>query len=325
MALRSRLTSILVTAVVTAALGLPTVLQIPAAGATTATITYLPGLGGTEGTAVAINRSGVIAGYSTLPSGERRAVTWRNGVVKDLKIPSSVAVDINRYGQVVGTSEANGQRAFLWDHGVVTYFSQGSSASAINDLGMIAGAIDAPDGTYHAALWANGSVSDLGTLGGAYAYSQASDINNSGAVVGSSTVDNNWHAFSWSSEVMRDLNGNSQSSAAFATNDNGVIAGYAYFNNEEHAATWKNGQVRDLGTLGGTESAALGINGHGDVVGYSTLSTTNGTVYPFYSHQGAMIRLPTPADTSAVASDVNRRGNRVVGQINISPVTWQVQ
>ena len=74
------------------------------------------------------------------------------------------------------------------------------------------------------------SITDLGTLGGDYVHSMATDINSRGQVVG------------WS-------NGDS------GTN---------------HAFLWEDGKMTDLGTLPGSGgSMAKGINNRGQVVGYS--------------------------------------------------------
>lgn len=57
----------------------------------------------------------------------------------------------------------------------------------------------------HAALWNNGTVTDLGTLGGTN--SGANSINNSGQAVGSSQMngDTAEHAVLWSNGTMIDL------------------------------------------------------------------------------------------------------------------------
>jgi len=59
----------------------------------------------------------------------------------------------------------------------------GSQALGVNDGGQIVGWAVSPGGSSHAALWAGGTVTDLGTLPGDRS-SQATDINASGQVVG---------------------------------------------------------------------------------------------------------------------------------------------
>jgi uncharacterized membrane protein len=41
---------------------------------------------------------------------------------------------------------------------------------------------------------------------------------------------------------------------------------------ERHAWLYRDGELLDLGTLGGTNSAALSLNNHGQVVGYSEVA-----------------------------------------------------
>ena len=59
-----------------------------------------------------------------------------------------------------------------------------------------------------------------------------------------------------------------------ANNSNaaGQVVGAATLANDvsQHAVLWTNGQIQDLGTLGGSNSAALAINAAGQVVGNST-------------------------------------------------------
>ena len=78
------------------------------------------------------------------------------------------------------------------------------------------------------------TVTDLGTLPGGTAMSEARGINASGQVVGVS---------------------------------------YASYDNY-HAFLYSNGAMADLGTLGGSESKAFGINASGQVVGWSSTSSS---------------------------------------------------
>ena len=91
------------------------------------------------------------------------------------------------------------------------------------------------------------------------------------------------HAFQWQNGVKTDLGAlaNGWSSAATWINDNGEIVGFSQngVNDpligfpETRAVLWRNGQIMDLGTLEGNQSAALGVNNHGQVAGLA-LNTT---------------------------------------------------
>src|SRR4051812_47082445 len=73
--------------------------------------------------------------------------------------------------------------------------------------------------------------------------------------------------------------------------------------------------IADLGTFGGTETYALGINGYGQVVGYgkAAASTAN---HAFVYSNGILSDLATLGGSSAVAYGINDSG-MIVGQSTI--------
>ena len=78
-----------------------------------------------------------------------------------------------------------------------------STASSINNAGVIVGQATTQTGQYHAFLYKNGAMSDIGTLGtSSYAYA----INDAGQIVGYFYDGSEYHAFLYNDGVMLDLN-----------------------------------------------------------------------------------------------------------------------
>jgi probable HAF family extracellular repeat protein len=202
-------------------------------------------LGGTYSNASGINNAGQIVGEGDITTGASHAFSYTNGVMTDLGTlggSDSSAADINNSGQIVGYSRtANDDvRAFIFSNGVMSdLLGVSSSASAINEHGQVTGLLAGPGGTgTHAFLYFNGFLTDLGTLGGAESYSD--DINNFGAIVGTSDSANGRAAFLYEGGAMYDLSGLLVSNTgwnligATGINDSGQIIGYGSINEELH-------------------------------------------------------------------------------------------
>lgn len=146
---------------------------------------------------------------------------------------------------------------------------------AINESGLILGNLNG-----HAALWNDGVITDLGTLGGPASYAIA--LNNAGLAVGYSTTaaaatcpsglpSPNCHAFLWDGTTMHDLGTlGGDFSSPTAISSNGYITGRSKIaSGEYHAFYWDGTTMNDLGTLGGPNSGGSDVDASGHVVGSS--------------------------------------------------------
>jgi probable HAF family extracellular repeat protein len=233
------------------------------------------------------------------------AVLWRGKRILDLDtLPGgtfSIGISVNNAGQVVGFSDNNipdpfamfptgrQTRTFLWQDG------------NMEDIGTLGGP-DATPGpgcdnqrpgvvvgtsyisfkpnpssgipTQNPFLWDNGTMTDLGNLGGTFSFGQC--VNAHGEVIGQSNLpgDKASHAFRWRKGRMKDLGTlGGPDSQAIWINDEGEIAGSADLPapNIHDAVIWRHGRIKDLGTLPGDPcSRGRAINSWGQVVGGSS-------------------------------------------------------
>ena len=248
-----------------------------------------------------------------------RAFVWQNGHTTLLPTLGGINASpgmINNRGQIVGIAENSVHdsscptqpaltgsgpltldfEAVLWGGGPRQIRElrplPGDSvgmAFSINDLGQAVGGsgscadsiLPGPAVTPHAVLWENGTAIDMGGLGGTVntdlpgVGTIALSINNRGQAVGAASLPGNKsrHAFLWSRKL---------------------------------------GHMLDLGTIqGDTDSAALGINDEGNVVGASLDSDGNPRVFLF--SKGTMRDLNTlvPPDSAIymlIPYAINREG-----------------
>lgn len=252
-----------------------------------------------DGSAVAINDAGTIAGTVFKPKGPTHAALFSAG---------GATIDLG-----------------------VLIFDQNSYATALNNLGQTVGyttvALDNDGPIIHAVLYAGGGpITDLGALPGGR-FSFAAGINDQGIVVGNaSTADGATHAVTFSHGQVTDLGvpPGGASSLANAINAQGQIVGAADFGSGKlHAALFAKGAISDLGTLpGGTSSMASAINSTGQAVGWSDDAT--GRQLPVLFSQGQVVKLGIPvAATDGYATGINDLG-QIVGTIDLANTTDQL-
>ena len=174
--------------------------------------TDLGGFGGSYSAAYDVNEAGTIVGGSRLAdSGNMHAFVWTNGQMTDIGAWAgagrmSIAYGINDAGVVTGILEpefANGWLAFRYENGQMTTIAgiagaEESVPEAINLHGQIVGWSQFPTGGEFATLFQDGVAYDLNTLippGSGWHFAGASDINDSGQIVGIGTYQGGTHGF----------------------------------------------------------------------------------------------------------------------------------
>jgi probable HAF family extracellular repeat protein len=160
-----------------------------------------------------------------------------------------------------------------------------SGACGINATGQIVGYAYNSDNTVGHAFMYDGSLHDLGTLGGTY--SQATAINGAGVIVGWADVSGNQpRATVWNGSTPTNLGTlGGDSSWAYGINASGVVVGYSRTaaGVATPTAFMYNGTMQSLGTAG---SMAYGINNSGLIVGsipgtggYAHAASYNGSTW----------------------------------------------
>jgi probable HAF family extracellular repeat protein len=188
----------------------------------------------------------------------------------------------------ISPSRAVAQRYSVTDLG--TFGGTVSLGTAVNSSGQVSGEANLlGDTAGHPFLWKKGTMTDLGTFGGPSG--EASYLNSRGHLVGAvDTTDPDPYQ------------------ADFCGNGTGRIC---------HGAIWMNRKMIDVGTLGGNNSFATGINSLDQVVGHAELSSVDPNTdllegHAFLLDRGQKIDLGTLGGRNSVAINLNSRG-QVIG------------
>ncbi|HUO11109.1 MAG TPA: hypothetical protein VM008_22605 [Phycisphaerae bacterium] len=291
--------------------------------------TSLGTLGGTLSLGYGINNAGAVAGYVWTSGGVDQGFVYSGGeTTATASSDGDISLSaINGSGEGAGVRYSpdgiNGQ-AIIFSDGSIQYIgtlpgAAGSFANGINDLGQVVGHADfAPGYDHRAFLYANGVLTDLGTLGGPI--SSATAINNAGQIAGFASTaayahrspDGTGvgappiHAFLDSNDIMIDLGTlGGDDSEAYALNNLGQVVGYSEIipgKYDQHAFLYFDGTMVDLNTLidpasGWVLEEATGINNVGQITGNGTLNGQPQAflLTPTSSGSSAIIPTPEPA------------------------------
>jgi len=200
--------------------------------------------------------------------------------------------------------------AFEWHDGTKTDLgvlpgNANSGFPVISASGLIAGVSEDPYTIdpvlgfpeFHAVLWKNGEITELGALTEEGGHSSVADaVNSRGQVVGGAFTGNpdpasmlgtgfQTRAFLWQNGIMQDLGTlGGPDAQALMINEKGQVVGDSYTSNSPNngcggeltltfgAFIWENGKMTDLGNFGGTCTFAFALNNRGQVTGLSGLS-----------------------------------------------------
>lgn len=242
---------------------------------------------------IAINDAGQITGTSEASAGPI-AFLYSNGKLtpvgtlgsysephNDAAINYSFAHGINARGVVIGrSSSVEGELPFLYDRAITAlHLGHSAIAHGINDAGSITGEFFAVPGAFHAFLYRNGAVTDLGTLGGPQSFGSA--INGADQITGTAETANGGprNAFLYSEGAMKDLGSlYASGSAGYAINKSGQVVGLsrgtaAGASAQTTATLWNGTKTIDLNATlaarlpnNASLIQAIGINDRGWIV-----------------------------------------------------------
>lgn len=263
---------------------------------------------GWQGMVRGMNNPGMTVGrvYKVYPDHEDwSAAFWdsqgRIRLLPPVGFQQSDAYSVNDCGQVVVRGAAGRDTPYtIWTESA-GFEAIPVSGGAINNLGKVAGHLNAPDGNSSwAVVWnPGGTVTQIGNVPG-QRHTTASGLNDAGTVVGSGWNDSVGHPYVWTQSTgIVDLSAPWPLGAwTGQVNEAGEIAGTRQVAQFQYLAlTWDaQGNVRELELLADqTTSEAYDINDAGWVAGMANAPSTLQTVPVIWSPSGWQMKLPLPA------------------------------
>jgi len=233
-----------------------------------------------------VNNLGWAAGTSYTDMGTGTPTLWKNGTVTAIPVPGqtdSQVTAIGSAGQITGITGLNQPgvvRGFVWNNGTFTNLPSlglggtGQAApAAINGAGLTVGYSEVAPNVLTATKWANGVAVSLGVAGD---FSKATDVNETGTVVGFNTTQG---FVIHNGEIQYLSRPGAVGVHAVAVSDNGDVVGTVFYQdpyNRTEAFWWHDGQWLQGSQLftapGITSTAGLDVtdDGHVFVIGYGS-------------------------------------------------------
>jgi probable HAF family extracellular repeat protein len=291
------------------------------------------------------DRGQVVAAGYRVADAELVSYLWQEGhgateIELDGGLRTSQVIDLNERGQalVAGVRPDGRFVVGLWQDGAFREIAEWDFGTAppadptawhyygrpmLSDDGHVAGqqvrgvcGLFPPytgDCESRAIVWHDGAVTVLPGGGGPHG------VNSRGDVIGESQL---------GGVVWRDEQPTALGMAPRDVNDQGQVAGIWRWWFLQRAAVWEDGRLEVLGTLGGWNSWAYGINEAGQVMGLS--ETASGARHAFLWDDGEMIDLTPHANDSdgdPWPLDMNDRGQVIGYSEDVQPINaelWEV-
>ncbi|MFT5463448.1 MAG: putative HAF family extracellular repeat protein [Planctomycetota bacterium] len=302
-------------------------------------LTDLGKLSGDEDSfARSINNSGLIVGTSEsdviFGSGTYHGVFWSGGVITplpDLGNGTSFARDVNDSGLIAGHSvdiSVARDRAVTWQAGVITNVGSTETHSynrvqGLNELGELVGFawnLFSPNDSvaFDGAKW-----STIGGIDGQFQNSEASDVNDSGMVVGLQAFPSgSWHAASWQLGVSGSTDHGTlpglDTAELYGVNNAGMAVGSSYDGGNpglNRAILWDGKVLHDLNDFLPAGSGVLlyearDINENGDIAGTAVVA---GEFRAFLLQSGAAWSKYDQGASASNTIDLDGAGSTSIG------------